>query len=462
MKNAAPKEGKPKPTRRTMRLIGYNLLTTALLLIPIELGLRFLDFESVLVQTRERWLASRAPAWSTVDPDLLWVPRDYRARVAVRDWPLSMVFMGDSCTHGKTYDEELRSIITARNPSSVFTFVNTGVGGWSSWSGLRQLQRDVLPLRPKAITIYYGWNDHWLHHGFPDKVAAPFTKEPPRLQIRRIIDKAVFTARQISDSDSAYRVSLADFRANLRQMVRIARDNDIVPILLTAPTSHRRGHEPAYLVDGGRLADLEDLVPLHRRYVEAVREVAAEEDALLVDLHREFDRLPRRDLDRLLVEDGIHQTREGDRKIAEIIDRHLVESGLYQQILLGGSEAEERFHELLDDARLLVRGRFDVWLEGGRLLYVREHCAGIEEPFSLHVVPADPDDLPEHRKEHGFDNLDFDISSNRLDFMPQCVAVRRLPDYPVSSIRTGQFEFVGENDFNQLWEEEFIFTEDPD
>ena len=435
-----------------MRLIGCNLLTTAVLLIPIEIGLRFFDFEFVLLAPRDQLL---------VDPDLLWVTPDYPARVAAaRGWRPSMVFMGDSCTQWGRYDQELRSIITARNPGSVFSFANAGVIAWSSWSGLQQLQRDVLPIRPKAITIYYGWNDHRLHVGLPDKDVAPFTKEPSRFQIRQLIDKAGFAARQIF-ADAEYRVSLADFRANLRQMVRIARDNDIVPILLTAPTSLGLGHGPAYLLANRRVTDFDDLMSLHRRYVEAVREVAAEEDAPLVDLHREFDRLPRRDLYRSFRMDGIHLRPEGDRKIAEIIDRHLVESGLYQQIL-GGSEAEERFQEKLADARLLIRGRFDVWLDGGRLLYVREHCAGIEEPFSLHVVPEDPDDLPEHRKEHGFDNLDFDFSRTRQDFMPRCVAVRRLPDYPVSAIRTGQFEFAGENDFNQLWEEEFIFTEDPD
>ena len=46
--------------------------------------------------------------------------------------------------------------------------------------------------------------------------------------------------------------------------------------------------------------------------------------------------------------------------------------------------------------------------------------------------------------------------------MPHCVAMRPLPDYPVAAIRTGQFRFAGENGFNQLWEEEFIFTESRD
>ena len=438
--------------RRTTRLIGYNLLAAAVLLIPIEIGLRLFGFEFAL---KPAWVRALDPVVMErrylVDPDMLWVPREHPARVATaRDQRPSMVFMGDSCTHLGRYDERLQSIAEARNPGAGFTFVNLGVVGWSSWSGLQQLQRDVLPIRPKAITIYYGLNDQRPHLSLPDKDAAPFIKEPSVLRIAQLAHKAVIASRQFS---SPYRVSPADFRDNLRRIVRIARDNGIIPILLTAPISStpRRSTPPS----------------LHRRYVEAVREAAEEEDAPLVDLHQEFNRLPRRDRDRLFWNDGVHLKSEGDRKIAELIDRHLVEADLYRRILIdsregraAATEAEERFQRTLDDARLLARGPFDVWLDGDRLLYVKEErCIALDEKFSLHVVPVDTDDLPEHRKEHGFDNLDFNLWQGRLGFTRRCAAARPLPDYPVASIRTGQFQFVGENGFNQLWEVEAIFTE---
>ena len=449
-----------------MRLVGWNLLTAAVLLIPIELGLRLFDFEFALAPPRVEFGHPVERLGSIFAPDVLWVPPDYSARVAAaRGQRPSMVFMGDSTTEWGRYDEYLQSIVEARDPGSGFTFVNLGVVGWSSWSGLQQLQRDVRPIRPRAVTIYYGWNDHWKNFGLQDKDAARFLEEPSALRTVQLADKALFGFRQLFADPGPYRVSLADFRDNLRQMVRIARDDGIIPILLTAPTSHRRGREPRVLKPRW-LTSLDDLVPLHRRYVQAVREVAAEEDAPLVDLHEEFNRLPRRDLERLFRRDGIHLTAEGDRKIAELIDRRLVQADLYPRILGRGgtsrSEVEERFRETLDDARLLIRGPFDVWLDGDRLLYVKDRCAGTEERFSLHVVPADPDDLPEHRREHGFDNLDFDFSRARLRFMPHCVAVRPLPDYPVAAFRTGQFRLAGENGFNQLWEEEFIFTEGRD
>ena len=83
---------------------------------------------------------------------------------------------------------------------------------------------------------------------------------------------------------------------------------------------------------------------------------------------------------------------------------------------------------------------FEVWRDGRRLVYVREVCAigDLAARFFLHVVPRDPDELPEDRRESGFDNLDFAFDeAGVLD--GRCVAVRELPAYPVASIRTGQW-----------------------
>ena len=442
--------------RRMVRLVGYNVLIAAVLLIPIEIGLRLFGSEFVppppprvefgfpnLIQVRQ----------FLVDDDLLWVPHQYADQVAAAaDWRPSIVFMGDSCTEGTSvdgrYSDELRALVAARNPSAPLSFVNVGVSGWSSWSGLRQLQRDVLPMRPKAITIYFGWNDHWDNFGLDDEDIPRLLKEPSMFRTARLAERAALASKRIFGT-SMYRVPLADFRANLRSMVRIARANGIVPVLLTAPSSHRRGREPAYLAEHW-LKNLDDLVPLHRRYVQAVRDVAAEENAPLVDLYREFNQLPERELKRFFKGDGIHSTPAGYRKVAELIDRQFLRMNLYQQII-EGEPLEERLQKRLDSARLVTSGRVDVWLHGNRLLYyVKDHCDDREEPFFLHIVPVDPNDLPEHRREHGFDNRDFDISHVRLDFMPRCVAVHLLPEHAVAAVRTGQYNLT-----KRSWEVEF-------
>ena len=329
-----------------MRLAGYNVLTAAVLLILVELGLRLFDLEYTFLPPRVEFghpHPTQLEKFFRIDPDLLWVPRDYPDRVAAaRGSRPSIVFMGDSCTWG-AYEKQLQSIIAERRPGSDFTWITLGVTGWTSWSGLQQLQRDGLPIRPRAITIYYGWNDHWNYFGLQDKDVARFLRSEnvgvfSRLRTVRLINKALLTRKEIFAEPGQVRVSLDDFRDNLRQMVRIARENDIIPILLTAPTSHQPGQEPTWL-DKRWLTNIEDLTPLHRRYVQAVREVAAAENATLVDLHREFDQLPRRDLESLFNEDGIHLRFAGNRKIAKLIDRRLDEAGLYRQIIGGAGGA---------------------------------------------------------------------------------------------------------------------------
>ena len=338
----------PPRTRRALRLAGYNALTGAILIILVELGLHIFDFEFTLPPPRVEFGFPSPTILEKsfrTDSDLLWVPRDYPDRVtAARGSRPSIVFMGDSCTNGE-YEKQLQRIIAQRHPGSDFTWVTLGVRGWSSWSGLQQLQRDVLPIRPRAITIYYGWNDHWNYFGIQDKDAARLLHPESssrlwslfsRLRTVQLVNKALLAYEERFAEPDQARVSLDDFRDNLRQMVRIARDNDIIPLLLTAPTSHQPGQEPAYLANRW-LTNLEDLVPLHRRYVQVVREVAAAENATLVDLHREFDQLPRRDLESLFSRDGIHLRSAGNRKIAELIDRRLDEAGLYRQIIgVGG------------------------------------------------------------------------------------------------------------------------------
>ncbi len=89
----------------------------------------------------------------------------------------------------------------------------------------------------------------------------------------------------------------------------------------------------------------------------------------------------------------------------------------------------------------VIRSYFDVYLRENTLTYVKAPCvpADTEAPFFLHLIPADEDDLPEHRKQYGFNNLDFDFANYRLRFDEKCIAQRALPAYAIIGVRTGQF-----------------------
>ena len=102
----------------------------------------------------------------------------------------------------------------------------------------------------------------------------------------------------------------------------------------------------------------------------------------------------------------------------------------------------------------LARSTFNLYAADGALIYVKEQCEqdDITHRFFLHIVPERPDDLPEAQMEVGFDNLDFEFFFRGALFDGKCAARVPLPDYPVASVRTGQFGPGGE-----LWSMEIAF-----
>ena len=92
-------------------------------------------------------------------------------------------------------------------------------------------------------------------------------------------------------------------------------------------------------------------------------------------------------------------------------------------------------------ARPVIVSGFDVHLDGDRLVYVKEECGAedVDAWFFLHLYPVDEADLPDRRRRHGFDNLDFVFERYGRRGRGRCVAVRALPDYGIASIHTGQY-----------------------
>ena len=88
-----------------------------------------------------------------------------------------------------------------------------------------------------------------------------------------------------------------------------------------------------------------------------------------------------------------------------------------------------------------AQSHFDLYLVGNVLTYLKAPCApdDAHARFFLHITPANLADLPTDRRELGFDNLDFRFAEHGAIAGDICVASLDLPDYPIDSIRTGQF-----------------------
>ncbi len=109
----------------------------------------------------------------------------------------------------------------------------------------------------------------------------------------------------------------------------------------------------------------------------------------------------------------------------------------------------------------LIRSDFDVYLSNRRLIYINERCSAsdLDNSFFLAVFPLDAADLPQARKPHGFDNLDFEFVDYGFGSAERCIAVRDLPEYPIERIHTGQLIAV-EDGFHHTWEGEAALSDE--
>ena len=131
-------------------------------------------------------------------------------------------------------------------------------------------------------------------------------------------------------------------------------------------------------------------------------------------------------------------------EIAEIstgqyTDDGLVWSGRYS---VAAAAAVAAARDLLEKGvQPTVSSVFDVYIDDGALIYVKPSCTDADRDarFFLHVNPVDVSDLPENRKESGFDNLDFNFSDRGVESDGDCFAFVALPAYEIAKISTGQY-----------------------
>ena len=105
----------------------------------------------------------------------------------------------------------------------------------------------------------------------------------------------------------------------------------------------------------------------------------------------------------------------------------------------------------------VARSDFEIHWREGVLHYVKEDCtpADVQARFFLHVFPANLEDLPTHRRRHGFDNRDFSFAWRGGFFDGKCITQAPLPEYSIDHIKTGQFV----SGAGQLWMAELAVGE---
>ena len=144
-----------------------------------------------------------------------------------------------------------------------------------------------------------------------------------------------------------------------------------------------------------------------------------------------------------------------DYDVASISVEQLTDEGIWNLRFFGpehvvDSDLSRRVDQAMVSREPIISGDFDVYFTDNRyLVYVREPCNGIVEDFFVHIIPVDLEDLPGHRKQYEFDNLDFNFFDRGTQDNKKCAATIKLPDYDIANIRTGQY-----NNEGPIWQSE--------
>ncbi len=244
---------------------------------------------------------------------------------------IRVICMGDSCTGQGTppYSGIIHQMLT-NSPLTehVWESFNMAVHGYSAVQGLRLFQKQVKALEPDVVTLYYGWNDHWLGGRLPDsKRMVTLESNPFKAHIINILSKkrfgqfilsAFFSGTPaVKEDTTGFRVPLDEYHQTLEMFVAEIRAINAIPIIITAP---RAEILTELLVAHGQARSIEETINAHDLYVEITRKVAQEKNAILLDLAAIFSG---KDSAEHFQNDGIHLKSSGRKKVAEELYRTL-------------------------------------------------------------------------------------------------------------------------------------------
>lgn len=336
---------------KKIRYAIYSVLPLLVLILIAESALRLAGFKysdtPLEIQNLPQSLAEdvavkhtdKLPKWSWTmkkDPRQIWVPEkgSFEEKYAVQkpQGVIRLATMGCSCTWGcfgteDSYPALLEKLLNEPAPHK-YEVLNAGVPGYSSYQGRQRLQHAVLRYNPDIVTIFFGWNDHWVAR-IPDKEIRPRSDLTVILlnffehfRTYQALHKLIAVMKPAPEAtlkgpgQLPLRVSFADYEQNLTEMIRVAQSAGIRPVLITAPA------DPSQLDSSWVFPFPRELLPqIHAGYNQIVRKVASDKNIPLIDLSAEMEALQKTAPENTpkLFSDGVHFSPFGCEIVAKIL-----------------------------------------------------------------------------------------------------------------------------------------------
>lgn len=327
--------------RRLLPKVGLALSMTLMPLLLLEGALALAGVpkgEPVFVVKGEGGQATRADGSMVKDSDVLWrfAPgKVFNGRTvnalgfldrevsAVKSAGVTRVIcMGDSCTAqgSPPYSGRLHALLQEKSPDAhPWEAFNTAVHGYTVLQGLAQFRTRVAALAPDIVTIYFGWNDHWLaERDDAERLAAVGSAWSTALRNALVQKRMVQWAagkRSPTKPETKLRVPPDVYYAGLTSLVAEIRSAGAQPLVITAPRGRTvHGH----IANAGHARSVAEANRLHDEYVEITRRAARATNARLLDLAASFTNTA------LFSSDGIHLITEGRVEVARLIYEDLV------------------------------------------------------------------------------------------------------------------------------------------
>jgi lysophospholipase L1-like esterase len=328
--------GPPGSPQRRLPKLALALFMTGLPLVLLEGVLARAgvpEGEPVFVVRGQGGQATRADGSMVKDADLLWrfePGKVFNGRtvnaLGFLDREVSatkspgvtrVICLGDSCSAqgSPPYSGHLHNLLQEKSPDGrPWESFNAAVHGYTVLQGLALFRKRIAALAPDIVTIYYGWNDHWLaERDDPERLAragsAWVTAVRNALVRKRLVQ--VVARKNIPEKPALkLRVSPEAYSEGLTTLIREIQAAGARPLVLTAPRGRTvHGH----IANAGHARSVEDANRLHDEYAELTRRAARATDARLLDLAAVITNKD------LISSDGIHFNTEGRKEVARLI-----------------------------------------------------------------------------------------------------------------------------------------------